>query len=198
MLGLPKSTEINKQLYKKDVYKAFAMDSKAKEAFDKDVSKLYIANEISPASVNIAAGEQVDAIFVLRVVLKDKSFSEKTISSISKLISQNMVMVLEYESESKLAVYYKKLYQTEWQSAEDITLLISGLSLDTAWENIVKTISGGTWGVEIDLATGLAEKERKEKIEKEIKLLEKQAWNEKQPKKKFDLVQKINKLKKEL
>lgn len=198
MLGLPKSTEVNKPLYKKDVYKTFDMDTKAKERFDKDVSKLYIANEISPASVSIASGEQVGAIFVLRVVLKDKIFSEKTISGISKLISQKMVMVLEYESQAKLAVYYKKLYRTEWQPTDSLTLRLTGLDFDAVWDNIVKAISGVESDNTISLDESLAKKEYKEKIQKEIKQLEKQAWKEKQPKKKFELVQKINKLKTEL
>lgn len=162
------------------------------------MAKLYLANEISPASVNIVAGEKVTAIFVLRVVLKAESFSEKTISALYKLIGQNMVLVLEYESKAKLAVFYNKLYQTDWQQVDGLSVSLTGLNLDTVWDNIIKTISGGDWGADTDLATGLAEKERKEKIQKEIALLEKQAWKEKQPKKKFELVQKINKLKEEL
>ena len=198
MLSLPRTTEVNKPIFKKQVYAALGMDAKARESVDKDVAKLYLANEISPASVNIIAGEKVAAIFVMRVVLKAESFSENTISALYKLIGQNMVLVLEYETKAKLAVFYNKLYQTDWQQVDGLSVSLTGLNLDTVWDNIIKTISGGDWGADTDLATGLAEKERKEKIQKEIALLEKQAWKEKQPKKKFELVQKINKLKSEL
>lgn len=44
----------------------------------------------------------------------------------------------------------------------------------------------------------IAADERRQKIEKEIAKLEKQAWAEKQPKKKFELVQQIKKLKEKL
>lgn len=44
----------------------------------------------------------------------------------------------------------------------------------------------------------IAADERRQKIEKEIAKLEKQARAEKQPKKKFELVQRIKKLKSEL
>lgn len=44
----------------------------------------------------------------------------------------------------------------------------------------------------------IAADERRQKIEKEIAKLEKQARAEKQPKKKFELVQQIKKLKEEL
>lgn len=55
--------------------------------------------------------------------------------------------------------------------------------------------------VEIEIEQGntlddqIAIDDKKAKLEKEIARLEKQARNEKQPKKKFELVQKINKLK---
>lgn len=198
MLGLPQSTQLNKQLPKKAIFAAFSMDAQKKDSFDKDVSKIFIINEISPATVSIAAGEKVNSIFVLRVLLKDKQFSEKTVASISKLIPQNMVMILEHETQAKLAVYYSKLYQTEWQPIENLSLQLTGLDFDTVWENIIKTISGVESGGETSLDESLAQKEHKEKILKEIKQLEKLAWNEKQPKKKFELVQKINKLKGEL
>lgn len=46
------------------------------------------------------------------------------------------------------------------------------------------------------LGEQIADKERREKLEKEITKLEKLARAEKQPKKKFDLVQKIKQLSK--
>jgi len=197
MLGLPQSTQLNKQLPKKAIFAAFGLNAQKKDSFDKDVSKIFIINEISPATVNIAAGEKVNSIFVLRVLLKDKQFSEKIVASISKLIPQNMVMVLEHEAQAKLAVYYSKLYQTNWQPTDSLTLQLTGLDFDTVWDNIIKRITGIESDSTTSLDESLAKKEHKERILKEIKLLEKQAWNEKQPKKKFELVQKINKLKEE-
>ena len=131
MLSLPRTTEVNKPIFKKQVYAALGMDAKSRESVDKDVAKLYLANEISPASVNIVAGEKVAAIFVMRVVLKAESFSEKTISALYKLIGQNMVLVLEYETKAKLAVFYNKLYQTGWQQIDELSVSLTGLNLDT-------------------------------------------------------------------
>ena len=44
MLGLPKSTEMSKQLPKKAVYAKFQMNTAAKEKIDADISRITIVN----------------------------------------------------------------------------------------------------------------------------------------------------------
>ena len=69
------------------------------------------------------------------------------------------------------------------------------INLDTVWENIIVAVGG----VNIENGNSLDEQieinERKQKLEKEITRLEKQARAERQPKKKFELVQRIKVLK---
>lgn len=74
MLGLPKSTEMSKQLPKKAVYAKFQMNTAAKEKIDADISRITIVNEITPAKINIPAGEEVGSFFVLLVALKKKQW----------------------------------------------------------------------------------------------------------------------------
>ena len=95
MLGLPKSTEMSKQLPKKAVYAKFQMNTAAKEKIDADISRITIVNEITPAKINIPAGEEVGSFFVLLVALKKKDFDERTVATLSKLIPQNILFVLE-------------------------------------------------------------------------------------------------------
>lgn len=197
MLGLPKSTELSKQLPKKAIYAKFNMSPAAKEKFDADISRINIVAEISPNTVSIAKGEEVSAIYVLQVILKKKDFDSKTVSQLSKLIDQNMLLMLDCDGERKLAVYHTKLLQTEWIPFDECTVNLSGLTLDTVWENLITQIGS----IEIQQGNTLDEQivadEQKLKLEKEIARLEKQARNEKQPKKKFELVQMIKKLQKE-
>ena len=106
-----------------------------------------------------------------------------------------MVLVLECGSERRLAVYHTKLIQGEWQNADDCKIQLKGLNLDDVWNNIVVQIGS------IDVETGnsleeqIAVDEKRAKVLKEIERLEALARKEKQPKKKFELVQQINKLK---
>ena len=195
MLGLPKATELSKQLPKKAIYAKFGMNTAAKEKFDKDISKIVIVNEISPATMTIAEGEEVKSFYVLNILMKNKDFDEKTIQQITKLIPQNLLLLLEHEGKSKLAVYRTKLLQSEWKPNEELSVQIKGLNLDAVWENIVVQIGN----VEIEEGNTLDEQiaadEKRAKLEKEIARLEKMAKNEKQPKKKLEIVQQINKLK---
>ena len=198
MLGLPKATELNKQLPKNAIYAKFQMNTAERAKIDADISRITIVNEVSPAKMNIADGERVKAFFVLLVALKRKDFEDKTIITISKLIPQNMILVLECAGEVKLAIYHTKLIQTDWKRKEDLSIELKGLNMDAVWENIIVQISGITIEQGNTLDEQIAVDEQRMKIQKEIDRLTKLAKNEKQPKKKFVLVQKINGLKKEL
>ncbi len=198
MLGLPKSTEMSKQLPKKAIYAKFQMNTAAKEKIDADISRITIVGEIAPSKVNIPAGEKVTGFFVLLVTLKKKDFDEKTIATLSRLIPQNILFVLEFEGQSKLAIFHTKLMQTEWKPTESCSVELRGLNLDKVWENIIKSLERGVWNEELSLDENLALHEQQEKLQKQISKLEKQARAERQPKKKFELASKVKVLKKEL
>ena len=197
MLGLPKSTELNKPLPKTAIYTKFQMNAAEKSKIDADISRIVIVNEVSAAKLNLAPGESVQAFFVLQVTLKHREFSEKTLITLSKLIPQNMVLLLEYDGQAKMAVYHTKLLQTPWCDPADLTLTIKGLTMDAVWENVIVQVGHIRMQAGNTLDRQIAQDEQRAKLEKEIARLEKLAWAEKQPKKKFELVQQINILKKE-
>lgn len=198
MLGLPKATEISKQLPKKAIYAKFQMNTAAKEKIDADISRITIVNEIAPNKVNIPAGDEVKNFFVLLVSLKRKDFDEKTVAVLSKLIPQNILFVLEYNGESKLAIYHTKIMETDWKPTEEQWIELQGLNLDKVWENVVIAVGDVNVEQENTLEEQIEVNEKRQKLEKEISRLEKQARTEKQPKKKFELAGKVKKLKKEL
>ena len=70
--------------------------------------------------------------------------------------------------------------------------------MDAVWENIIVQIGGITVEQGNTLDEQIVVDEQRMKIQKEIDRLTKAAKNEKQPKKKFELAQQINKLKQEL
>lgn len=195
MLGLPKNTELNKQLPKKAIYAKFHVNTVKRDKINSDIARISIVNEISPMRINIAAGEKIKGFYVLLLTLKKREFDKKSIITVSKLIPQNMLMILEYDGQARLAVYYSKLMLTKWQKTESLSIKLEGLDLDTVWKNIIVQIgkiqirSGNTLDEQIIID------EKKLKLQKKITRLEKKARMEKQPKKKFELVQEIDKLK---
>lgn len=182
----------------KAIYAKFQMNTAAKEKIDADISRITIVNEIAPNKVNIPAGDEVKNFFVLLVSLKRKEFDEKTIRTLSKLIPQNILFVLEYGVDSKLAIYHTKIMQTDWKPTGEQRIELQGLNLDKVWENVVVAVGG----IDIEQGNTLDEQievnEKRQKLEKEIAKVEKQAWDEKQPKKKFELVQRLREYQKKL
>lgn len=198
MLGLPKNTELNKQLPKKAIYAKFQMNTAAKDKIDSDIARISIVNEVSPSRISIAPGEKVQSFYVLLVTLKKRDFDEKNIITVSKLIPQNMLMILEYNGQARLAVYHSKLMLTDWQKTENFSIELKGLDLDSVWENIIIQIGGLTVEQGNSLDEQIAIDEQRNKLQKEIARLEKLARAEKQPKKKFELVSEVQKLTKQL
>ena len=200
MLGLPRATEIKKIITKKKVYEHFGMEMSAdrRKSFDGDIARITVMNEISPVSVNLAAGDENKANFVVLVQLRQKEFDRQNIAFIAKMFGQKLLFVLEYEEQQRLAIWQTKLMMGEWTSPDNLHIELNGLDLDTVWAHAVAGIAG------IELQQGgtlneqIALQEKREKLKKEIAKLEKLAWAEKQPKKKFELVQKLKSLQNEL
>lgn len=88
--------------------------------------------------------------------------------------------------------------ETDWKPKDGLSIELKGLNMDAVWENIIVQIGGITIDQGNTLDEQIAVDEQRIKIQKEIDRLTKAAKNEKQPNKKFELAQRINKLKQEL
>ena len=194
LLGLPEKSEIKKIVSKKQIYEKYSKEfnSIRKKNFNDEIEKITFTNEISKYSVNCEEGKEVKRIFVIKIDLKNKNFSDENISLISKLF------LLTNEDKFSLAIYQSKLFKTKFNNLESFSLKIEGLNLDKIWENFVLFISGYQLTNENDLNTQIDIETKKEKLRKEIEILEKQARKEIQVKKAFELHKKIKFLKNEL
>lgn len=196
MLGLPQATELNKQLPKKAIYAKFDMNTAAKDKLDADISRIAIVNEVSPQTVKtLTATEEVPSFYVLLVSLKKKDYDERTVAQLFRLIDQKMLLVLEYQDECRLAIFHTKLIQSDWQKTADCTVTLRGLDMSAVWQNVVTQVGGIQIEEGNSLEQQIAADDQRAKIQKEIDRLEKLARKETQPRKKFELVQKINALK---
>lgn len=198
MLGLPQKTEIHQPIAKTAIHEKFHLTPAARKKMDADISRMVITNEISPATVRIAGGERVKAFFVVHVLLKKKDFNAQTIAGIFQLIPQKMLFVLACGEEEKLAIHHTKLMQTGWQAKGRLGVDLKGSTLDAVWENMVVQIGGVRMEGGNTLDAQIEADDRRQRLENEITRLDKLAWKEKQPKKKFELAGRVNKLKKAL
>ena len=196
MYGLPHTTEIRKQLPKKAIYAKFELKPAQRDGFDADVSRIDIVAVISPTTVPaIAAGEDIKEFYVLSVQLKRKDYNEKNIAMLSKLIPQNILFALQYEDQTQLAIYHTKLIRSDWKPTEETAIALTGLNLDTVWENIIKAIGEIQVQEGKTLTEQIQEDDERIKIAKQISELEKKLAKETQPRKKRELFEQIRKLK---
>lgn len=199
MLGLPKTTEINKPLPKKAIFEKFKQKPDDRRLFDEQISRMAIIAEISPQTVAVAASANVLAIYIILVTLKTPKCDKKNITLLSKLIDQRMVFALQYEGAVQLATYHsERVLISESKPLDSWNLKLTGFDFGAVWENIIAQIGG------IDLAGGkhldetLTANECRDKLFKQIVALENKAMTERQPRRKWKLVGDIKKLKTEL
>ena len=196
MYGLPHTTEIRKKLPKKAIYAKFELKPTQRDGFDADVSRIDIVAVVSPTTVPaIATGEDIKEFYVLAVQLKRKDYGEKNIAMLSKLIPQNILFALQYEDETQLAIYHTKFIKSDWKPTDEATICLTGLNLDTVWENIIKTIGEIQVQDGKTLAEQIQDDEQRAKTLKLIADLEKKMAKETQPRKKRELFEQIKHLK---
>lgn len=196
MYGLPISTEVKKQLPKKAIYAKFDLKLSQRESFDADIARIDIVAAVSPTTVPaISIGKDVKEFYVLAVQMKRKEYDTKNIALLTKLIPQRIVLALQFEKQTQLAVFHTKLIISVWQPTADVSLLLYGLNLDAVWENIVRHIG------QIDVTEGNTLDEQITANDKQAKLLaqiatfKRKMANEKQPHRKREYFEMIKKLK---
>ena len=167
MLGFPQKTELRKPLHKKAIFDRLKLNKAQQDRVDADISRLWFVNEISPFSVGIAAGEEVKAFFVILVSLKSKEYDDKMIAMLFRMIDNKMILVLEYEGESRVAIFHGKLIQTDWNPTESYVYSLQGLNLDSVWNNLVVQIGDIKMEADRSLDEQIAVDDKKEKIQKE-------------------------------
>lgn len=198
MFGLPEETGLKKQIPKNLLYQRFEKIFKGprKAAFERDISRLYVINEISTNTINIIESKDVNRIFFILIELKTGEYDDKNIETILKRFQKNTIAVLSYEGKYQLAAYNIKLIKSNWE--DYFRLQIKGVDLKNVWDNFLIQI--GDLDVEKDITVddAIAQAIEKEKIEKQITTLKNKIKKESQAKKKFDLHKEVKRLEKEL
>lgn len=199
MLGLPKTTEIAKQLPKKAIFTKFELKPAQRDRFDADISRIDIVNMVSPNTVpGLKEGERVKEFYVLLVLLKQEEYDEKNIMLLSKLIKQHMVFALAYQDRVRLAVVHEKLFFTAWEPLANALLPLMGFDMDKVWENLVMAIGHFEVMEGVTIEEQITIDGEKQKVIKQIETLEKKLKAEKQPMKRYGLYKQIQELKENL
>ena len=209
LLNFPKSTEFNKRIPKQKFYENIAVTPAMKRAFVEQIRIIYWRNKIATTTLNLAAGEQVTEIEVVEVRLSAPELDESVLRQIDREIPYHILFLLEYEGKYRAVIGYKeaatgktafkvdRYYSTDWLDEDDLPVHLDGLSLDAVYENFVRQIAGEVLADKngTTLKESVEQQKQREQIEKQTATLEAKIRKEKQPKKKFELVQKLSAMK---
>lgn len=211
MLDFPLSTEFNKRIPKQKFYENIAVTPAMKKAFVEQIKIIYWRNKIATTTLNLAAGEQVTEIEVFEVRLSAPELDESVLRQIDREIPYHILFLLEYEGKYRAVIGYKeaavgktafkvdRYYSTDWLDEDDLPVHLEGLTLDAVYENFVRQIAGDVLVEEngTSLKDSVEQQKQQEQLEKQIAALEAKIRKEKQPKKKFEMVQMLNAMKDE-
>ncbi|MHC6247453.1 DUF4391 domain-containing protein [Lactobacillus delbrueckii] len=201
MIDFPESTKTNRRIPKEAFYKHLSLSTALKSKFVSDISRIVAENSLTKGNLNLVKDSEIKEILLLSIELKEQDYDQRIIRAIAKGNPHKLVFLISYEDQRQLAVYYQKLYLTEWMPENKVELHLSGDRLEDIWSGLVRQI---VIGPDVQISSNMSLDDQLDRLDEikllqqRIKKLEKAAWGETQPKKKFALYQDLKKHKDQL
>ena len=207
MLDFPEKTFFNKPVPKAKFYEKLDVKPALKKVFVNQIEKIVWRNKLAPATLNVQPGTRVQELQVFEISLRSSPLDEAALKLIDKGIPYHILFLLKHDDLYMACMGYKDLadktisqyFKTDWMTLDELPLQTSGVTLDDVYDGYIKQINSR---LDTDSATSLKDVIRDDAqrtiIERQIARLEAQMRTEKQPRRKFELAQTIQKLKNEL
>ena len=199
MLGLPRSTEVNRRVAKEKLYANGSVSVSIRDMMKEQIESIIWQNKLADSTIGVAAGEEVKEIQVFEVSLRQKALDRRILTAISKAIPYKILFVANFSGEAQAWMEASgTFYATEWFPLDGFTLKLEGLNLDAVNESLARQIAGGRLGVEGDLAAAVDSDQRRQRLERDIALLEKKVLREIQFNHQVELNAELKRMKQEL
>lgn len=199
MLGLPRSTQVNRRVAKEKLYQNAALAPQTREMIKDQIDSVFWRNKLADSTMAISAGETVAEIQIFEIQLRQRELDKRVLPAIAKAIPYKILFILVFGDEAQLWIEASgTFYNTDWQPLGGFTLKFEGLNLDAVYENLARQISGGRLGTDGDIEEAVDRDKKRQKLERDIAALGKRLLREKQFNKQVELNGELKRLKKEL
>ena len=199
MLGLPRSTQVNRRVAKEKLYQNAALAPQTREMIKDQIDSVFWRNKLADSTMAISAGETVAEIQIFEIQLRQRELDKRVLPAIAKAIPYKILFILVFGDEAQLWIEASgTFYNTDWQPLGGFMLKFDGLNLDAVYENLARQISGGRLGTDGDIEEAVDCDKKRQKLERDIAALEKRLLREKQFNKQVELNGELKRLKKEL
>jgi len=181
MLGLPRSTEVNRRVAKEKLYANATLTPKTRDIIKEQIEAVVWRNKLAAGTIGISAGEAVREIQVFEVQLRQRELDKHVLPAIAKAIPYKILFVLIFNDEAQVWMEVSGVfYNTDWLPLDGFTLKFEGLNLDAVYENLARQIAGGRLGTGGDIDEAVDRDKQRQKLERDIAALEKKILHEKQ------------------
>ena len=188
MLGLPRSTEVNRRVAKEKLYQNAALVPRTREMIKDQIDSVFWRNKLADSTMAISAGETVAEIQIFEIQLRQRELDKRVLPAIAKAIPYKILFILVFGDEAQVWIEASgTFYNTDWQPLGGFMLKFDGLNLDAVYENLARQISGGRLGTDGDIEEAVDRDKIRQKLERDILTLEKKLLREKQFNKQVEL-----------
>ena len=199
MLGLPRSTEVNRRVAKEKLYQNAALTPQTRQMIKDQIESVFWRNKLADSTMAISAGEKVTEIQLFEILLRQRELDKRILPAIAKAIPYKILFVLIFGDKAQAWIEVAGMfYNTDWQLLDGFTLKFEGLNLDAVYENLARQISGGRLGTDGDLEEAVDRDKKRQKLERDIASFGKKLLREKQFNKQVELNGELKRLKKEM
>ncbi|MGN0838042.1 MAG: DUF4391 domain-containing protein [Pyramidobacter sp.] len=202
MIDFPGSMEVQRQIPQDVFYKHLPLSNALKAKFVSDVNQITVENSLTKENLNLAKDSEIEEILLLSIDLKKQDCDEKILEAIARQNSHKLVFLLVYENMRQLAVYRGKLYSSQWMKDSDLSLSLSGSTLDDIWDDLVRQVAISSDAVlqqnDQTIDEQLKNQDEINRLNKLIQKTETAAWKEQQPKKRYELYTQLQEYKRNL
>ena len=199
MLGLPRSTEVNRRVAKEKLYQNATLTPQTREMIKDQIESVVWRNKLADSTMAISAGETIAEIQIFEIQLRQKELDKRILPAIAKAIPYKILFVLVIGNEAQVWIEASgTFYNTDWQPLGGFMLKFDGLNLDAVYENLARQISGGRLGADGDIEKAVDHDKQRQRLERDIVALEKKLLREKQFNKQVELNGELKRLRAEL
>lgn len=154
MIDLPETTNIYGRVQKEVFYKHMTVYPELKKTFMDETQSITWRNIISPETMTVTPGKNVEEIAVVEIVLTRQAMSQSLLELLAREIEPYTVFIVRYEDWGQIWFCRKEArndpngqyrcdsYQTSWLLYEDLELKLEGENLDQIFTNFLNHIPG--------------------------------------------------------
>lgn len=206
MFQFNSNTVVNKEFKVRDIIKLINGDSLIKkEAVN--IEKITLKNIISKDTLNIKNNEQCKEIYVFFIELKEREVPINFIKAFDNFIQLHTYFIFQYKDYFKELCIYRtiednvikrgKLYEKDWEE-ENLIEMPYCIDILEIYKRLVMSFIDLKPMNEEDLNEFIKRYDEIQKLKNDISILDKKAFKETQPRKKFEYGREIRKIKEKL